>query len=283
VIEGHQSETAMAAAVLRAAHQVLDGEPRVLVDPISVGLVPGSSESELGRARVVFDSPFMRTLRASFVLRSAIAEQALSRAVANGARQTVLLGAGFDTFAFRQPDWANGLAILEVDHPATQRAKHRFLDESGHRSPANLRMCPADLECDDLSEVLRNAGFDPGAPTFFSWLGVVPYLSIAAIERTLRALRSSAPVHSVAISYVLPDSHLTGVDAETVSTASTVSAQRGEPWITRHLPSTIEALLRELDYETIEHHGEEEYSALLSTTREDGLPIPGFERIVVAS
>jgi methyltransferase (TIGR00027 family) len=282
MIDGRESETAMAAAMLRAAHQVVDSEPRILDDPISVGLVPGSSTADLEEARDRLASPFMRTLRSSFVLRSAIAEQALFRAVASGARQTVLIGAGFDTFAFRQPEWAAKLTIFEVDHPATQAAKRSFLKSAGHSFPENLRFCPADLESVDLTDVLMSAEFEPSLPTFFSWLGVIPYLSSAAIDSTIRALGQWAAGHSIALSFVLPDSRLSGDDALTASIASAASAKRGEPWVSRHLKEEMDLILREHGYTSVEHFGPNEYATLLTSERPDGLTSPSFERVVVA-
>ena len=85
MLERRESETAITAAVLRAAHQILDAEPRVLDDIVSIGLVPGSAENEVRSNADLLGKGFMRSLRASFVLRSRIAEDALEEAVARGA------------------------------------------------------------------------------------------------------------------------------------------------------------------------------------------------------
>ena len=100
------SATAETAALLRAAHQVLDAVPRILEDPVSLGLVPNSSEGEILSNAEAFQTPFLRRLRSSFATRSRVAEEALEQAVAAGARQFALLGAGYETFAYRQPEWA---------------------------------------------------------------------------------------------------------------------------------------------------------------------------------
>jgi len=283
MIEDQASETAVAAARLRAAHQVLDAEPLVLNDPVSIGLVPDSSEIELRAKAEIFDSRFMRILRAGFVARSRIAEDALARAVDEAATQLVLIGAGFDTFPYRQPDWARSLRIFEVDHPATQNAKRELLEARLAIPPENLTFCPVDFESDDLRSALAGAGLDATDRTFFTWLGVVPYLTRAAIEATLTSIRRCAGRGAVVFSYVPSDQSLASDDAEVVRIASAASANRGEPWLTRFEPESLETLLASLDYPEIEHHDPSELAAFFAPERPDGLPIPGFESLVVAS
>lgn len=105
-------------------------------------------------------------------------------------RQYVMLGAGLDTFAYRQPPWANGLRIFEVDYPATQRWKRRRLAEAGITVPSNLRFVAVNFEKEALATALSRAGVDPAAPAFFSMLGVSQYLTEAAFDETLRFVLS---------------------------------------------------------------------------------------------
>jgi methyltransferase (TIGR00027 family) len=283
VQDGRGSSTAVTASVLRAAHQILDSQPRVLNDPISVGLVPGSAEDELRSNAQSHDLEFMRILRASFVLRSRIAEDALAGAVARGATQYVLIGAGFDTFAFRQPTWAAGLRIYELDHPATQHAKRTHLEQAGLCLPDNLKLCPTDLERQGISAGLGTVDFDPKAQTHFSLLGVLPYLSGESVVATLQGVRSAARLPSLPVSHVLPDSMLTGADVEVVSISSRASAARGEPWRSRASSAEMERALEDAGFDSFEHYGPEEFTDRLTADRADGLSAPSFERVVVAS
>ena len=122
--------------------------------------------------------------------RSRIAEDALSGAVERGIRQTVILGAGLDTFALRNPHGARQILIYEVDHPATQAWKRQRLAEAQIGLPPWLILVPVDFERDDVGEKLVAAGFQPNSPAFFTWLGVVPYLTQDAIGRTLDYMSS---------------------------------------------------------------------------------------------
>jgi methyltransferase (TIGR00027 family) len=105
VVLQRASQTAISAAVHRAAHQVFDSDPKILEDPIAVGLVPETAESVLRSDASRFDRPIERRLRANFVLRSRFAEDQLEDAANRGVRQYVILGAGLDTFAYRRRNW----------------------------------------------------------------------------------------------------------------------------------------------------------------------------------
>jgi methyltransferase (TIGR00027 family) len=88
-----------------------------------------------------------------------------------------LLGAGLDTFAYRQPSWTDTLHIFEVDHPATQPWKRTLLKQAGISLPANLSFVPTDFEEVSLATALSQARMDNSEPTFFSMLGVSQYLA----------------------------------------------------------------------------------------------------------
>ena len=117
-------------------------------------------------------------------MRTRFAEDALRVAVEDGTTQLVVLGAGLDTFAYRSP-YGVRLKVFEVDHPATQAWKKQRLKEAGIEVPEWLRFAPVDFERETLTEGLRVAGINDEAATFFTWLGVVPYLSETAIFETL--------------------------------------------------------------------------------------------------
>ena len=135
--------------------------------------------------------------------RSRIAEDALSRAVERGVRQIVILGAGLDTFALRNPHGARQIRIYEVDHPATQAWKRQRLAEAQIALPPWLTLVPVDFERDDVGEKLVAARLQQNSPAFFTWLKVVPYLTQEAIGRTLDSM-SSIQNSEVVFDYMEP-------------------------------------------------------------------------------
>lgn len=180
------SRTALMIARQRAAHQVLD-HGSILYDPFATKIL---CEDEKDVLQFANQHPLASIGRLFTAARSRIAEDALSIAVERGIRQIVILGAGLDTFALRSPHRARQIRIYEVDHPATQAWKRHRLAEAQLAPPPELIFVPVDFERDDLGKTLTGAGFQQDSPAFFSWLGVVPYLTQDAIGRTLDYMAS---------------------------------------------------------------------------------------------
>src|SRR5215472_17560934 len=180
------SRTALIIARQRAAHQVLD-HGSILDDPFAMRILREDEKDVLQFAK---EHPLASIGRLFTSARSRIAEDALSGAVERGIRQIVILGAGLDTFALRSPHAARQIRIYEVDHPATQAWKRQRLAEGQLALPQWLNFVPVDFERDDLGEMLVGAGFQQNSPAFFTWLGVVPYLTQEAIGSTLDYMAS---------------------------------------------------------------------------------------------
>src|SRR5258708_36273409 len=136
--EGQFSKTARRVAIRRAAHQLLD-QPRVLDDPFALPII-GSEAAAALRSDPKEHHAFSRAFRAFMAVRSRYAEDELAHAVAQGVAQYVVLGAGLDTFAYRNPH--PGLPAFGVDHPATQPWKRKQLPPAVFDSPAFLTFFP---------------------------------------------------------------------------------------------------------------------------------------------
>jgi methyltransferase (TIGR00027 family) len=203
---GQPSRTALGAAGLRAAHQLLDGAA-IFEDPLALRIL-GVDADALVRAAEAEADPFRQRLRWFIAIRSRVAEDALAAALERGVRQLVVLGAGLDTTAYRttpSPD----LRIFEVDHPATQAWKRQRLAEADIALPAALTFVPIDFERETLADGLATAGFDPAQQTFFTWLGVVPYLTDEAISSTLGFIAGLSGGAHVVFDYVNPPDTMT--------------------------------------------------------------------------
>lgn len=196
---GQPSRTALGAARLRAAHQVLD-DASILADPLAIRILGDDIEVSLDHARSHASGPRMRWFIAS---RSRIAEDALSVAVDAGTTQLVVLGAGLDTLAYRTR-LAGRLRMFEVDHPATQARKRQMLAAAAIAEPETLSFVPVDFERENLSDRLEAAGFQSAGRSFFSWLGVVPYLTESAIFSTLGYMAQLPGGAEVVFDYVNP-------------------------------------------------------------------------------
>src|SRR5207249_5178463 len=123
-------------------------------------------------------------------------------AVADGAAQVVILGAGFDTRAYRFADLLRNKKVFEVDYRSTQEVKKRRLAEASIPTPAHVHFAEIDFKKDVLRDVLGNAGYQPADKTFFIWEGVSMYLTEDAVHETLRTIsRYSAPGSSLVMDF----------------------------------------------------------------------------------
>jgi len=189
---GQPSRTALGAATHRAVHQVLE-HGAIFADPLAVRILGEDVEEAVREAQA---NPARRILRLFIALRARFAEDALRTAVARGVRQLAVLGAGLDTFAYRN-ELGERLHVFEVDHPATQAWKRQRLAEAEIPLPRTLTFAPVDFERETLADGLAAAGFNPAQQTFFTWLGVAPYLTEQAVFSTLEyivGLRGGAHV-----------------------------------------------------------------------------------------
>jgi methyltransferase (TIGR00027 family) len=248
------SRTALIPARQRAAHQLLD-HGAILDDPFAIKIL---GEDEKDVLRFANAHPLASVGRLLSAARSRIAEDALSAAVERGVRQVVVLGAGLDTFALRNPHAARPIRVYEVDHPATQAWKRQRLAEAQIALPPWLIFAPVDFERDDLGEKLAGAGFQPNAPAFFTWLGVVPYLTREAIDATLDFM-ASIPNAEVVFDDMEPSEAFSGEMRKLVTERSEQQEKTAERWPSRLDPSDVAAILRahgfcdieDIDYQRI--------------------------------
>lgn len=240
---GRPSRTAVMTAHARGAHLLIHGPRAVLADWLAWPLVGAEAESMTARLRAVFGDS--ASLLATWVAaRSRFTEDWLA---ASGADQYVILGAGLDTFAWRQ---TGDVRVFEVDHPATQEWKRSRLDALGVPTPAEVVWAPVDFEVESLAAGLSRAGL-PASDTFVNWLGVVPYLSLDAIRDTL----SDLPPCTLAVSHGAPQD-MWPDEVRTLSESfHAIAVQAGEPPLNRSAPEQFAQLLAEHGFEILERVG----------------------------
>ncbi len=276
------SDTAAWTAMLRAAHQLVDDEPKIVNDPIAVALVDDVTREQIAARAAALRSPALMIPRAAVLLRSRYAEDLLAEALIEGVSQFVILGAGLDTFAFRQPAFARRLQVYEVDHPATQAWKRERLAAAGVAVPDNLCWVPIDFEQQTLATGLRKAGFDASEPAFFSWLGVIQYLTLPAIDATLRVVARLPSPSTIVLSFMLPDIDLQSEEAAGARQVADDAARAGEPWLTRISPQDLAFRLTELGFRKATHLSPEVANARYFAGRRDGLRAPHVAQLMNA-
>jgi methyltransferase (TIGR00027 family) len=257
-------------ALRRAAHQIYDARPLVFDDPIAVRILGPHADllqRTPGRNPAYKPRPHSISLRAFLVARSRYAEDRLAEAVARGATQYVLLGAGLDTFAHHNP--YSRLRVFEVDHPATQQWKRELLRESGLSCPARLTYAPVDFERQSLAAQLVAEGFDCAAPSFFAWLGVVPYLTREAFRTTIRFIAAQPSGSGVVFDYSQPRSALAPNEQRARDSLAERVQLVGEDFRSFFTPAEIAAELS--NFSSIEDMGSAEINARYFAGRTDAL------------
>jgi methyltransferase (TIGR00027 family) len=263
---GRASKTAFGVAIRRAAHQLVD-RPPVLDDPIAVRLVGSGYPRQMERAmhRVT------RDFRAFMAVRSRYAEDRLAQAFSGGVTQYVVLGAGLDTFAYRNP--FPSLRVFEVDFPATQEWKRALLAAASIALPEGLTFVPLDFERHTLAEGLAEAGFDHQKAAFFGWLGVVPYLTLEAFRSTLGAIAQLPAATAVSFDYALAPETLSPLGRKAFDALAGRVAAAGEPFRLFFTPDALQAELRRAGFQRVEQLDTERLNELYFKARADGLKL----------
>jgi methyltransferase (TIGR00027 family) len=227
------SRTAAFVAAARQLGQLLPDEARLIDDPYGAAFTSrraaGVLDRETQRLRPLGAMPGVKQWILYMQVRTRLIDDALGEYLATGARQVVLLGAGYDTRALRMPELANA-NVFEVDHPATQGHKRRVLDELGADSPVTY--VTWDFEArpmDDLPDALADAGLDRADPVFTIWEGVTMYLTEPAIDASLRAIRAWSYAGSQLAMTYFAKSRITRPSLVTRAMKAVVGAF-GEPW-----------------------------------------------------
>ncbi len=279
--ERNSSTTALRVAQLRAVHQLLDGEPKILHDPVSVRLFADEIKERVKTESGKINEPWVSGLRSHVLLRSRYAEDRLAAAYERGVRQYVLLGAGYDTFAYRQPPWAKDLRVFEVDHPASQREKQKRLQAAGIEIPSNLEFVSIDFEHVSLRDGLAASTLDFDQPAFFSCLGVLVYLTAEAADAVFSCVAAFPESSEIVFTYSAPSSSLTPEQAARRAHIGEVTDSMGEPWRTFFEPEALVQKLERLGF-GITFLKAVDAEAKYFQGRRDGLRAPKREPIVSA-
>lgn len=254
--QGIPSRTARAAAKYRAEHQLLE-QGRIFSDPLAVPIYGEEPSAIIAQAEGA--GLWQTGLRFFIAVRTRFAEDALERALRAGVSQLVVLGAGLDTFAYRNPFPA--LKVFEVDHPATQAWKRERLAAASIAIPSSLRFVSIDFEREQLRDVLAAAGFQASKPSFFVWLGVIVYLTRESSTATLRFIGSLPGGAHVVFDYANPPEARQGLAREVFLEGAARAHAAGETWVNYYDTAELHAELRTLGFSAIEDLGAPEIAA----------------------
>lgn len=281
--KGQHSQTAAATALFRAAHQVLDDEPKVLDDPLAEKILGPQDAAAIRNEAEKYARPYLVRARTLAVMRSRFVEDELAAAIERGIRQYVILGAGLDTSPYRQPAADARLVIFEVDHPDTQDWKLAKLRDAHIAIPPNVQHVTVDFETESLADELEAAGFDHDRAAFYSWLGVTYYLGHDAFVDTLRYIAAGTRGSEVIFDFGLADSELSSREREAFETFSEYLQKNNEPWLSRFSPRELQNDLHKIGFNDIFYLSRELATDRYLKNRGDGLNLDGVIQMMSAT
>ncbi len=258
-MEAEFSRTADSSAAQRAIHTMYASAPKIFDDPYALDL-GGPRWRRIVNSRALMwlmEHVFFRWIKPMIglhVVRARYTEDCLHEILPQGLSQYVILGAGMDSFGLRHPELAQDLDIFEVDHPGTQEIKQARMREFRYQVPANLHFVPVDFEKDSLEERLLKADLKRDKKTIFSWLGVLPFLSKAAIEGTLQITAKLAAEGSELVCDVMDERALTpeGQRSICMRKSTQISAKYGEPFVTGLAIDDFTDMLAKVGWQVVE-------------------------------
>lgn len=252
------SRTSEGTTAVRAREMRRPPEERICHDPFAVHfLSPFYRKLRrypwLGRAYGWMRDRLCPGLRGGILARTRYLDEAVSKALADGIEQLVILGAGYDSRAYRLVRPEHRVTVFEVDHPATQLLKLAKLRELFTELPAHVRYVPVDFCRDHLATCLAGSGYRRDARTLFLWEGVIYYLTAEAVDATLRFVTGNSGTGSTIVFDYFPREVASGASsAKEARRLWRIVKRAGEPFLFGIDDDEIEPFLRERGFSQIE-------------------------------
>ena len=241
------SRTALTAAAARAAHLLVDREPLIFVDSLAQALLGAGADELIAYHQRFGSHPVLAGARGEALCRSRFTERLLAE---SALPQYLILGAGLDTYAYRND---SGAAVFEVDHPASQSWKRHALEAAGIPVEHGPTFVPVDLETDPLLDALVASGFDRARPAFASLLGVSMYLSADALSGVVAELAQCADGSQVVIDYMLDPALRDDAGRAYADAVGAAVAEDGEPWLSSYAPDDLTRVFVERGFRSVRH------------------------------
>jgi methyltransferase (TIGR00027 family) len=283
---GSPSETATLAALLRAAHPLVNAQPWIFEDEFAAPFSGLSGEDSpyaaleryierfSGKQQSSVVEEWIRYCGAGCAWRARFSEDALYQAISRGTSQYVILGSGLDSFAYRRRDLGNVLRVFEVDYPATQERKRRRLRDLDIDIPEHVTFVPIDFEKHLLSEALYGTGFRCDQPAFFSWMGVAAYLTEASFLHNLQQIASASTRSEIVLDYVVPNRMVDAHERKLRALTESLTSATGERMCTYFEPNQVAGLLTASGFGHVEDLPGATANMQHFAERVDGLRVP---------
>jgi len=274
--EGKPSFTAEIDAIIRSTETEKPESERLCYDPFAKTFVSATN-------RFIGMIPPLRKLalwylerKHPFLLdcipaRTRYIDEYVNKRIDDGLQQLIILGAGYDSRAYRIERLKGKVTVFEIDHPATQKRKIEKVNKILYPLPSNVVYVPIDFNKEKLAQRLFQSGYDKDKKSLFIWEGVTPYLTADAVDETLYFVaRNSGPRSSIIFNYIFKsvvDGTCQLEGAREIRKAfsrggiADFSSNRGERLMFGIEEGTIEAFLSERGFQQIKDISGDYYEA----------------------
>jgi len=285
-----KARQALSTATMRAVESYRDPGERLYDDRVAIALLPPVWQAFVRPLRfAVVRKPTLWYRERQFpgvignvICRTRFIDDVVRRELESGAQQAVVLGAGFDTRAYRIPALER-VDVFEVDHPSVQELKERRLRSALGSVPDHVRLVAIDFDEQELLPSLESAGFDVDERTVFVWEGVTQYITEDAIRSTLEVVSSCAEGSTVVFTYI-EEGIVDGTDRTAIDRKILAMADRSDsPWISGFDPDRLESSLAEFGLRLVEDVGAAAYRERYLEPIGRDLNCYGGERAAVAT
>jgi methyltransferase (TIGR00027 family) len=274
--EGRPSFTAEIDAVIRSSETEKPESERLCYDPFARGFL-STTKRVIGMIHPLRKLALWYLERKHpFILdcipaRTRYIDEYLNKCIDDGLEQLIILGAGYDSRAYRIERLRGKVTVFEVDHPATQKPKIEKVKKILDPLPSNVVYVPIDFNKETLPQRMFQSGYDKDKKSLFIWEGVTPYLTAEAVDETLHFVaRNSGAGSSILFSYIIKSvvdgtCELEGVreirKAFSRGGIADFSSNRGDRLMFGIEEGTIEAFLSERGFQQIKDISGDYYEA----------------------
>jgi methyltransferase (TIGR00027 family) len=263
--EGKPSWTAEQVAICRAMESTKPEHERVCYDPLAQIFINDKFKIR-GRISPLVKIVYWYLAERRFpgaaseaILRTRYIDDYVNECIRSGIEQLVILGAGFDSRAYRFNELKGKVKVLEVDHPATQRLKIERLKKVFMSPPDHVVYVPIDFSKEKLEKRLYESGYDENLRTLFIWEGVVAYLTAEAVDETLAFVaKNLGEGSSIIFGYIFKSVVDGTCELEEAKKVREYNARGGEPFTFGIEEGTIDEFLSSRGFYQVENVTQEE-------------------------
>jgi len=290
MLPGTVSRTACGTAVGRAIESYRAEKDRLFEDCFAMGFLPVKYRAivrllqvpVLGAALLAMRERQVPGIMGNLLCRTRFIDDTFRDTVARGFEQVVILGAGFDSRAYRIPGTSR-IRVFEVDHPATQDLKRERIERMHNELASHVTFVPIDFERQELGEVIAAAGFRTGAKTFFIWEGVTQYIAAEAVDSTFRYVSHAGALGSrIVFTYIHRGLIDGSVRMEGAQKLISELERQGEPWGFGIDPAELSQYLAARGLKLVEDVGARDYRTRYLDPIGRAMDIFEGERVAVA-